>query len=181
MAAGSEQAFAALMRAHWRNVYVHALSWLKTTAEAEELTQDVFLKVWQVRATLPELDNFHNWLFIMARNRIISGVRRKLSRPAFVETQEKEAAGLQPDHWTENRERYQVLLNGIALLPDKRQQVFRMSRLEGLTHEQIAAQLGMHKDTVAQYIVKAVAFLKVYLAEQLGQPLLVILLLGGFF
>jgi DNA-directed RNA polymerase specialized sigma24 family protein len=33
-----------------------------------------------------------------------------------------------------------------------------MSRLEGLTHEQIAEQLGMHKDTVAQYIAKAVAF-----------------------
>ena len=54
-----------------------------------------------------------------------------------------------------------------------------MSRLEGLTHEQIATQLGIQKDTVAQYIVKAVAFLRSYLQEHLGNTLLVIILLSG--
>lgn len=181
MADGSEQAFAILVRACWKHVYAHALSWLKTTAEAEELTQDVFLDVWKSRALLPELDSFRNWLFIIARNRIVTGVRRKVNQPAFVEEQEKEAAALQPDQWTEQRQHYRILLDGIALLPEKRQEVFRMSRLEGLTHEQIAERLGIHKDTVAQYIVKAVTFLKIYLQEQLGNSLLVIILLGGFF
>ena len=72
-------------------------------------------------------------------------------------------------------------MTGISLLPEKRQQVFRMSRLDGLTHEQIAERLGMHKDTVAQYIVKAVAFLRSYLQEHLGDSLLVIILLTGFY
>ncbi len=177
VAGGDERAFAALIRVHWRSVYGLALTWLKSAEEAEELTQDVFLKVWGSREKLPGLDNFDNWLFIIARNVVVSALRKKLSRPSFLQEQEVEERSLRPDQWLENRQHYELLLTGISLLPEKRQQVFRMSRLDGLTHEQIAEQLGMHKDTVAQYIVKAVAFLKSYLHEHL----LFFLLLANFF
>lgn len=191
VAEGDEKAFAALIRLYWKNIYAHALSWVRSAEEAEELTQDIFLKVWHSRETLPEMENFENWLFIISRNAILSAVRKKLSRPAFLQQQELEENSLRPDLLSENsqrpdllsekRQHYQVLLEGIALLPEKRQQVFRMSRLEGLTHEQIAERLGMHKDTVAQYIVKAVTFLKSYLREHIGDSLMVIILLGGLY
>lgn len=157
------------------------MSWLKSAEEAEELTQDVFLKTWKARDQLEGLDNFDNWLFIISRNAIVSAVRQKLRRPGFLRGQDGEAEALRPDQWLEHRQHYQLLLTGIGLLPEKRQQVFRMSRLEGLTHEQIAERLGMHKDTVAQYIVKAVAFLKSYLQEHTGDTLLVIVLLAGLY
>lgn len=179
IAEGDENALAALVRLYWKNIYAHAISWVKSAEEAEELTQDVFLKVWNARGQIGQLDNFDNWLFIIARNTIVSAVRKKLSRPAFFEEQEREENSLRPDQLAEHRQHYQLLLTGISLLPEKRQQVFRMSRLEGLTHEQIAARLGMHKDTVAQYIAKAVTFLKSYLQEHIGDSLLVIILLAG--
>jgi RNA polymerase sigma-70 factor (ECF subfamily) len=178
---GDEQALATIVRLYWKNIYGHALTWIRSAEEAEELTQDIFLKVWNSRSQLGEIENFENWLFIISRNTILSAVRKKLNKPSFVEQQEQEENSLRPDHWSEHRQHYQVLLDGISLLPDRRQQVFRMSRLEGLTHEQIAERLGMHKDTVAQYIVKAVAFLKIYLQEHIGDSLLVIILLGGLY
>jgi RNA polymerase sigma-70 factor (ECF subfamily) len=178
---GDEQALAAIVRLYWKNIYAHALAWVKSAQEAEELTQDIFLKIWNSRSQIGQVENFENWLFIISRNTIVSAVRRKLSSPAFVEHQDLEENSLRPDRWSEHREHYQVLLNGIGLLPEKRQQVFRMSRLEGLSHEQIAERLGIHKDTVAQYIVKAVAFLKSYLQERIGDSLLIILLLGGLY
>ena len=181
IAEGDEKAFADLIRLYWKNIYAHALSWMRSAEEAEELTQDIFLKVWHSRGQLAGVENFENWLFIVSRNTIVSAVRKKLSRPSFLQQQEQEENSLRPDLLSENRQHYQVLLNGIGLLPEKRQQVFRMSRLEGLTHEQIAERLGMHKDTVAQYIVKAVAFLKIYLQEHIGDSLLVIILLGGLY
>jgi RNA polymerase sigma-70 factor (ECF subfamily) len=179
VAGGDELALAALVRLHWKNIYAHALSWVKSAEEAEELTQDIFVKVWNARSQLPQVDNFGNWLYIIARNAILSAVRKKLSRPAFLQEQDFEENALRPDHALEHRQHYQLLLAGISLLPERRQQVFRMSRLEGLTHEQIAQQLGMHKDTVAQYIVKAIAFLRNYLQEHLGETLLLILLLAA--
>ena len=166
---------------YWRMVYSLALAWLRSAAEAEELTQDVFLRVWTNREKLKELERFEDWLFIIARNATLSALRVKLSRPAFLAEQDAEEHRLRPDLWTEGRERYEILLEGIGLLPAKRQEVFRLSRLEGLTHEQIAERLGIHKDTVAQYIVKAVVFLRGYLQEHLGDSLLVILLLGAYF
>lgn len=162
-------------------VYSRALAWLRSAAEAEELTQDVFLRVWTNRGKLTELERFEDWLFIIARNATLSALRVKLNRPTFQAEQDAEEHRLRPDLWTEGRERYEILLEGIRLLPVKRQEVFRLSRLEGLTHEQIAERLGIHKDTVAQYIVKAVAFLRGYLREHLGDSLLVILLLGAYF
>jgi len=181
IAEGDEKAFADLIRLYWKNIYAHALSWMRSAEEAEELTQDIFLKVWHSRGQLAGVENFENWLFIVSRNTIVSAVRKKLSRPSFLQQQEQEENSLRPDLLSENRQHYQVLLNGIGLLPEKRQQVFRMSRLEGLTHEQIAERLGIHKDTVAQYIVKAVAFLKSYLQEHIGDSLMVIILLGGLY
>lgn len=179
IAAGDENAFAGLVRLHWKPVYALALLWLKSAEEAEELTQDIFLKIWNARSRLGEVTDFENWLFIICRNTLISAIRKKLSRPSFMQEQEPEENTLRPDRLLENRQHYQVLLTGISLLPPKRQQVFRMSRFEGLTHEQIAEQLGMHKDTVAQYIVKAVSFLKSYLHEHTGDSVMVIILLAG--
>jgi len=181
IAEGDEKALAGLVRLYWKNIYAVALSWMKSAEEAEELTQDVFLKIWHSRGQISQVDHFENWLFIIARNTIVSAVRKKLNKPTFLQEQELEENSLRPDRLLESRQHYQVLLTGIGLLPEKRQRVFRMSRLEGLTHEQIAEQLGMHKDTVAQYIVKAVAFLKSYLHEHLGDALLVIILLASLF
>jgi len=181
VAKGDENAFAGLVRLYWKNIYAHALSWVRSAEEAEELTQDIFLKVWHAREQITRIENFENWLFIISRNTIVSAVRKKLNRPTFIQEQEMEERSLRPDALSESRQHYQVLLNGIGLLPEKRQEVFRMSRLEGLTHEQIAERLGIHKDTVAQYIVKAVAFLKSYLQEHIGDSLVVIILLGGLY
>ena len=181
VAGGDEQAFAQLIRVYWRMVYSHTLAWLRSAAEAEELTQDIFMRVWTSREKLKQVESFEDWLFIIVRNAAVSALRVKLSRPAFLEEQDAEEHRLRPDLRMEGRERYEILLEGIRLLPEKRQEVFRLSRLEGLTHEQIADRLGIHKDTVAQYIVKAVAFLRGYLREHLGDTFLVILLLGAYF
>jgi RNA polymerase sigma factor (sigma-70 family) len=181
IAEGNEEALAGLIRLYWKNVYAHALSWIKSAEEAEELTQDIFLKVWIARGQISQVDNFENWLFIITRNALASAVRKKINRPTFLQEQEREENSLRPDHLLESRQHYLVLLTGISLLPERRQQVFRMSRLEGRTHEEIAQQLGMQKDTVAQYIVKAVAFLKSYLHEHLGDSLLMIFLLAGYY
>jgi RNA polymerase sigma-70 factor (ECF subfamily) len=170
-----------MIRVYWKRIYAQALSWLRSASEAEELTQDVFVRVWASREKLEQVANFDSWLFVIARNTILDGLRKKLNRPDFVAEQDMAEKALRPDEQLESRQHYACLMKGISLLPAKRQQVFRLSRLEGLTHAEIAERLGMHKDTVAQYIVKAAAFLRGYLQEHLGDSLVIYLLLRLFF
>lgn len=178
VAAGDERAFAQLTRAYGDTIFSQALAFVKSVPQAEELTQDIFMKVWRNREKLTGVENFENWLFILARNLIFDSFKIKVNAPLeFAGSYDTEF--ITPDLQAEQRDTYRLLLRGIELLPEKRQQVFRMSRLEGMSHEQIAQTLGIHKITVAQYIVKSLSFLKSYLEEHTGDTILVIILLRG--
>lgn len=176
---GDEQAFAQLVRDYGDTIFSQSLAFVKSVPQAEELTQDIFMKVWRNRAKLTQVEHFENWLFILARNMIFDSFKVKVSSPLEFTTVEGGIDFLTPDLQAEHRDTYQLLLRGIEALPEKRQQVFRMSRLEGMSHEQIAEALGIHKVTVAQYIVKSLSFLKSYLEEHTSDTILVIILLRG--
>lgn len=178
VAKGDERAFALLVNQYADTIYSHCLAYVKSVEKAEELAQDIFLKVWAVRNKLMGVDRFEDYLFVIARNTIYRSFRKKVQELVAITSDEAET-DLVPDLQTEYRDSYQLLLRGIEQLPEKRRQVFRMSRLEGMTHEQISQALGIHKVTVAQYIVKSLSFLKSYLEEHTGDTILVIILLRG--
>lgn len=175
---GDEEAFAVFVKEYWKNIFGQALSYLKSTQLAEELTQDVFLKVWNARADLPNVTNVEGYLYTICKNAVLNELRKVL-RPSFkVPDQEAVEELLRPDRQLEYREYHARLMTLIEQLPDKRRQVFKMSRLEGKTHEEIAMTLGISKDTVAQYIVKAINYLKTELSIQQADLVLISLLLG---
>ena len=179
VAAGDERAFARLLRLFGDTVFSQAIAFVKSAPQAEELTQDIFMRVWRSREKLVEIESFENWLFIISRNLIFDSFKTRVNSPLPFAGSGPHTDMLTPDLQTEHRDTYQLLLRGIDQLPEKRRQVFRMSRLEGMTHEQIAQTLGIHKVTVAQYIVKSLSFLKSFLEEHTGDTILVILLLCG--
>jgi len=177
VAAGDQLAFAEIVRRYWNTIYSHGLVYLKSAPRAEEITQDVFMKIWTAREKLPEVRNLDNYLFIIARNHIFNEARKKINL-VYGDVGERAETSFLPDLQAEYKESYQQLLKGIELLPEKRRQVFKLSRLEGLSNEQISTQLGIHKDTVYQYLVKSLLFLRAYMQEHMGDTLLVLLLIG---
>lgn len=176
VAAGDQLAFAEMVRRYWNTIYSHGLVYLKSAPRAEEITQDVFMKVWTGREKLPEVRNLDNYLFIIARNHIFNEARKKINL-IYGDVGDRAGTSFLPDLQAEYKESYQQLLKGIELLPEKRRQVFKLSRLEGLSNEQIATQLGIHKDTVYQYLVKSLLFLRTYMQEHMGGTLLLLLLI----
>lgn len=161
-----QQAFVWLMSKYSDLLYSHCLAYTRSVQKAEELVQDIFLKIWTARKKLTEVEKFENWLFVIARNSIYRSFRNKVLETVELSV---EAADvnlvnvLTPDLTTEARTTYQLLLKGIEQLPEKRRQVFRMSRIEGMGHKEIAAALKIHEITVAQYIVKSLSFLRAYM------------------
>lgn len=183
VAGGEEAAFAELLRGYGDTIFSQAMAYVKNVEQAEELVQDVFLKVWNKKSKLLEVESFENWLFILARNLVFDSFKKKVSVPLVGSLPDGGYDGRQdtltPDLYTEARESWQLVLKGIDQLPEKRQQVFRMSRLEGMSHKEIAAALNIHEITVAQYIVKSLSFLKTYLEEHGTDTIMMIILLRG--
>jgi RNA polymerase sigma-70 factor (family 1) len=179
IAAGNESAFTALFDHYWSKVYVHILSFLKNTALSEEVTQDIFLKIWEVRKTLPELDSFKNFLFIITRNRIMSELRKKPALPNESELGFLEEEVLVPDRQLRYKEFYQLVMETIELLPTQKKRVFKMNRVENRSRTEIAQEMGLTYGTVNQYLVEAISFLKTHLRNKVSNDFLLLLSIAG--
>lgn len=177
VAESDEAAFTSLLRHFWNKVYTQANVYLKSATLAQEITQDVFLKVWAARTNLPGINNFSSYLFITTRNEIISALRKK-GREQTTPSETLEENGWMPDQQLQYKESYKLLLNGIEALPPARKQVFKMSRLEGLSYDEIAARLNISRNGVKDHIVKALIFLRTWLSTHSGDAFLVLLLLS---
>jgi RNA polymerase sigma-70 factor (ECF subfamily) len=157
-----QEAFARLLRLFWNKVYTQALAYLKSSHIAQELTQDVFLKVWTNRSKLAEVNNFSGYLFVMTRNEIISQLRKKESEATEPGDSLEEVEWI-PDRQMEYKQSYATILKGIELLPPARQNVFKMSRLEGKTYDEIAMEMNISRNGVKDHVVKSLLFLRNYL------------------
>jgi RNA polymerase sigma-70 factor (ECF subfamily) len=174
IAGGDQKAFTKLVDLYWNKVYSHALAYVKSSPRAKEITQDVFLRLWNKKEALNEVVDFKSFLFVLGKNQIISAMRKKLedlTNNDFLETPEDV---LLPDKQLEFKEEYLRILEAIDQLPPTRKLVFRLSRLEGMTYDEIAAELHISRNTVKEHIVLALNFLRTYLHVDKG-------LLSAFF
>ena len=175
VAAGDEKAFRTLVDAYWSRVYFNTLTLVKSPAVGQDLTQDIFLKIWLQRERLTEVVSFKNYIYVVGRNQVIAALRKKI-----IETADADMAMLRedmqaPDVQLEGKDAYRVLMEGVERLTPQQKIIFKMSRLEGLSHEQIAQNLGLSKNTVKVHMVIALNFLRGWLRD-LGYLSLLILL-----
>jgi RNA polymerase sigma-70 factor (family 1) len=164
-AEGDEQAFACLVDMYWNNIYTQSLAYIRSAQLAEEATQDTFVKIWNSRASLSGLVSFENFLFIVARNVIISALRKKRALFRMQQTFKMSEEVPSADQELSYKEVCEDLRRGMELMPPKRKLVFHLSRLEGLSHEEISHRLGISKNTIKEHIVKGVSFLRNYMKE----------------
>ena len=143
-------------------LYGYSYKLTKSQILAEETVQEVFLKVWQKRQTLDADRPIKAYLYKIAQNHVYTTLRNA----AYNEKLKQQIFYRHPH--THNSTEDQVIYrdleqfkdSAIACLPAKRQLIFRMSRVQGLSHEEIANQLGISQHTVKDQIVKALKAIK---------------------
>lgn len=179
IAEGDERAFATLVQQYQANIYTAALKMVHRRELAEEVLQDVFLKVWLKRAQLPELDNFPAWLNIVARNTIYTAFRYSLKDPA-VSADEATLEQASP-FWDEDplleKEYNNLLREAVEQLPVRQQQTWRLIREEGKKRDEAAAALGISPETVKYHLEEASRKVRVYCLSRL--PVAVALILAS--
>lgn len=154
------------------------MSVTKIRAEAEELVQDCFLKLWTSRHRLAAVENPVAYLHRMARNAAIDYLRRlSLNRDARQKVYNMlSGAENSTEESIELSETQKILQQAIGQLTPHQRQVFLLSRYEGLNHEQIGQQLGISKNTVKNQLVTSLRHLREYLAQHYDKPMVLALL-----
>ncbi len=174
IASGEQKAFTVLVDNYWNKVYSHALAYSKSVTRAQEITQDIFLKVWHKREALTEVRDFKSYLFILGKRHIISSMRKKLESLTGEDLLETREDIHIPDQQLEYKETWNRILEGIEKLPAVRKVIFKKSRLEGLTYEEIAESSHISKNTVKEHIVLALNFLRTYIYFNKDYPIILI-------
>ncbi|MDR6193316.1 RNA polymerase sigma-70 factor [Siphonobacter sp. SORGH_AS_0500] len=153
---GDERAFRILFHRYRNKLFRFSLRYVKSTAAAEDILQDTFLKIWEQRQSLqPEL-NFEAYLFRISRNQIFNEFKKSAYHAAFEQFVSQNAAEHQQTESEVVSNDYQeILQSALERLPPQRRQIFQLSRMEGLSHEEIAQQLNISKNTIKVQINKA--------------------------
>jgi RNA polymerase sigma-70 factor (family 1) len=164
IAAGDGKAFAIIIGRYWNNIYSQALTYIKSTHSAQDIVQEVFLKVWEKRATLPAIERFDSFLFIITRNHIISGLRKKIALPLNNDLSESfKEESIIPDKIFSRKQLNDLINKAINLLPQQQKTAFLLSRDQGSSYEAIAIEMELSKETVKKHIGKALNFLRTYI------------------
>jgi RNA polymerase sigma-70 factor (family 1) len=183
IAGGDEQAYKELFHHHWNNIYSVALVLTKSVELAEDMVQDIFLKIWQKREQFTAIERFEDYLFIMARNHIYTELKKKSRDENFRQQVQTyfESSVSNADITLLTKETQEQIRKAIQQLTPQQQLVYKMSREEGLTHEEIAEKLNISRNTVRNHIVQSLKQIREYLQDNTSGAVLVLCLLKIFF
>lgn len=167
--AGSYDMFNRLIDMYANRLISFCYSFCKSREEAEELSQDVFIKIWQNRKVLNENKNIDNYIYTIARNKCLNhlksaGNQYKIKK-IFVE-EDLYQTDPSPLNDIIFNEYFSIAREAVDQLPERCKEVYILSRIDGLKNSDIAQRLGISINTVRVQIVKSNAFIKNYLRER---------------
>lgn len=156
----NKDAFTDFYSHHFRKLILVSDKYVQSIPAAEEIVQDVFLKIWEEKELLSEIKSISAYLYRSVVNSSINFVNRqkniekhhlKIADHVVIDDAER--------HEEEN-ELIVLLYHEIELLPEKCQQVFKLSRLEGLKYRDIALRLNISEKTVENHMGNALKILR---------------------
>lgn len=172
-------AFETLFRTYYATLSHFACAYLHDLDEAEEIVQDIFVKIWEKRHQLAIETSFKAYLYQSVKNKCLNHIRNKKTQSShltIIDSKDYEAPTAFGDLSTE--ELNDKLYEALEQLPPKCRQIFQLSRLDGLRHKEIADKLDLKVKTIENQIGIALKMLKHHLADYLHT---IVLLLLNFF
>ena len=149
IAEGNEKAFESLFKTWYGPLCLFAARLLKDNDLAEEIVQNVFVKIWEKREELAINTSLKNYLLAAVRNQCFNQIERRKVRDQHIRKilTESNQEPASPDDFLEP-EVVRKIEESILSLPEKRREIFRLSREEGLKYREIAERLHLSVKTV---------------------------------
>jgi RNA polymerase sigma-70 factor (ECF subfamily) len=147
---------------YYPRLYHFSKSILKIENDIDDILQEVFIKIWLNRQKIANPDTFNAYIFTITKNEVLNLIRNKLKDQnfkdeLFLRSVAEEFQISSHLEFDEVKAGIDTIVNG---LPEKRQQVFILSRTEGLSNKEIAQQLNISEKTVEDHITHAIKHIK---------------------
>lgn len=175
-AKGDQKAFNELFLQFKNRVFNTSLSYLQDAAEAEEITQDVFIEIFESAIKFEGKSSPNTWIYRITVNKCLDRLRflKRKKRFAFVTSIFKPETGQilhdkpvfdHPGVKLENKEHAQVLFKALDELPENQKTAFILSQVEELSQKEIAETMGISVKAVESLIQRAKGNLRRLLAD----------------
>jgi RNA polymerase sigma-70 factor (ECF subfamily) len=146
---GSGSAFESLFHKYYASLCLFSFHFLHDREAAEEAVQEVFMKIWLKRKQLNIGASVKNYLFYSVRNQCLNRMQHERVEKRYALQVQAEVPDEQdPDRYFMEVGLFKKIEEGIAMLPEKRREIFRLSREEGLKYQEIAFRLNISLKTV---------------------------------
>jgi RNA polymerase sigma-70 factor (ECF subfamily) len=155
--------FARLFRAYYSRLVRYADRLTGDNASAQDVVQDVFLKLWEKRADLTIESSLNALLYTMVRNRSLNAIRRaarEVYGSSLAEMPDRASDAASPDDHVDASSLRTTIRRWIEDLPPRRAEAFRLSRDHGLRHRDIADVMQVSERTVNTHILLALRELR---------------------
>lgn len=149
---GDEKAFSHIFRTYYSKVKSFSYGFLKDRDEAEELTQMIFIKLWEKKEAFASVNNFDSYMFTLSKYTIFNYIEARHIIPVEIDDAQDVSDTITPyDEIVANDLKLLVDLT-VSEMPPQRRQIFHLSRQDGLTNDEIAVKLGIQKKTVENHL-----------------------------
>lgn len=172
----SEQAMRELIERHQKAVYSFAYRMMGNAADAEDITQRTFIRVWKAASSYEADAQFTTWLFTIAKHLVFNESRRRMRKPSFSLDEHEEhapallqetAASSSPQETLLQRELSAQVDKALAGLPEKARMAVQLRRFQELSYEEIAHILDTSVSATKSLIFRARQQLKEALSRYL--------------
>ena len=165
IAAGDVAALRTLYHRHHRRMYNTALGYLQVPADAEEVTQDVFTKVWRAAASFEAGSKVTTWMYRIAVNTALTAMRRRKRRSIFrpLAPRHDPPDFRHPGARLEDAEALSGLFAAVYRLPPSQQTAFLLSYVEELPRQQVADVMDTSLKAVESLLMRAKKKLRTHL------------------
>jgi RNA polymerase sigma-70 factor (family 1) len=162
---GSKHAFAEIFNKYDSLLYTHVYKKIRDREEARDIVQEVFTTLWLKRDRISEDSNLGGYLMMAVKHKVLDLVGHKDVESRYFNSLASFALYNEgaTDHRVREKQLQDIISREIAALPSKMQEIFLMSRVDQLSHKEIAQQLHISEETVNTQIKRALKALRVRL------------------
>jgi len=165
---GNEEAFNFIFRKYYKVLVVQSVRFVHDQDTAQSLVQNCFIKFWEKRHELQNIENLCSYLFIMMRNKSIDHLRKQQRMHSVPLTVNSDFLESVTDETIDANDLSTHLWQAIAVLPERCRKAFEFSRIDGLTYSQIAQKMGISNKAVEALISRSLKLLRANLVDFLG-------------
>lgn len=162
IAEGDENAFLIIYNELYDGIYVFILHYVYSPTLAQDLTQDVFLKIWEKRETFGEVNNLKAYIYKIARNLTLDFLKRvNKSKEIFSEINFHFQTSVEVvEEQFQEKEYFEFIKSELENLPLRSQEIFQLCRNEKKSYKEVAGLLGISRETVKHHMVQTMRTMK---------------------